>query len=108
MADLKPEEMEAMQAQAGQDKVGQVTKLAQQVGQGLSQLSQILDGSQGTTDQDKQQMGQIMSLYIDLVEKKLGGSAPGEDAPEEAKPEMNQVPMQAGRGGVPVGPQTRS
>lgn len=106
-AQMSPEEMSAMQQQAGKDSSGGVTKLAQQVGQGLSQLSDMLDSSQGATDADKAQMQQILSLFVDLVEKKLGGTEPGQDAAPDGG-EMSQVPADAGRSGQPMGPQSRN
>ena len=105
---MKPQDMAAMQAQADQEAqgAGEATKLAQQVGQGLGRLSEMLNQSQGATDQDKTQMAQILDLYIDLVEKKLGGQAPGQDAPvEEEVPAV--VPADAGLRGKPMGPGTR-
>lgn len=106
-AEISPEEMAAMQEQAGKKTDQPVTKLVQEVGQGLSKLSDMLSGSQGATDEDRQQMQQIMDLYIDLVEKKLGSAGPGEN-PESEEPEMGQVPMQQGQKGVPMGPQSRA
>lgn len=108
---MSPEEMQAMQSQAqpeGADGggAGAATKIAQDVGQGLAKLAEMLDGSQGATDQDRQMMAQIMSLFTELVEKKLGGSAPGEDQPSE-EPMPREVPATGGASGVPMGPQTR-
>lgn len=92
--------MEEMQEEA-QEQGGAATKLAQQVGQGLQKLSEML-ASSNPEPQDSAQMKQIMDLYIDLVEKKLAG---GESEPE---PEgMGQVPVDQGVGGVPMGPQSR-
>lgn len=108
MPEMTPEEMAAMQEQAGKSPDGQVTKLVQQVGDGLSKLSELLNGSQSATDADRQQMATIMNSYIDLVEKKLGSSAPGEDAAEEEIPaDQGAIPMQGGRSGQPMGPQSR-
>lgn len=84
------------------EEAGAATQLAQQVGQGLQKLSEMLAQSGGSPE-EQAQMKQIMDSYIDLVEHKLGG---GEDPPE---PEgMGQVPVQQGAGGVPMGPQTRN
>ena len=116
MPGMSPEEMAAMQAEAqggggapegGGDQMGAATKIAQDVGGGLAKLAEMLDGSQGATDQDRQQMAQIISLYTDLVEKKLGGSAPGEDMPPEEGPMPAQLPAEGGAKGVPMGPQGR-
>ena len=81
---------------------GPITQLAQQVGQGLQKLSEALAAS-NPDPQDSAQMQQIMDLYIDLVEKKLGGGD-SEPIPEG----MSQVPVDQGVGGVPVGPQVRN
>lgn len=107
MAEISPEEMAQMQAQAGNDGKGQATKLAQQVAKGLVELQQMLAASNGATDQDIAQMDEIVMSFADLVEKKLAGSAPGEDAaPEEA--DMNQVSADAGMKGQPIGPQVKN
>lgn len=106
MEKMSPEDMAAMQAQAGKSQgEGDATALVKQVGEGLQKLAQMLSSSQSVTDKDMAQMDQIISLYVDLAEKKLG-SAPGEDQEEES-PEMSQVPMMQGRGGMPMGPQTK-
>lgn len=107
MEKMSPEDMAAMQAQAGKSQgEGDATALVKQVGEGLQKLAQMLAGSQSVTDKDMAQMDQIISLYVDLAEKKLG-AAPGEDAEEEMGPELSQVPMMQGRGGMPMGPQTK-
>ena len=106
MAEMTPEEMEMMQQQAGKETGGGATKLVQQVGEGLAKLSEMLMSAKGTTDQDKAQMEQIMSSFVDLVEKKLSAE-PGQDAPSE-NPEMSQIPMDQGGGGQPMGPATRN
>lgn len=106
-APISPEEMQAMQAQAGKDNQQPITKLVQDVGQGLSKLSEVLNNAQGATDQDREQMSQIMNMYIDLVEKQLGNAGPGENEAEES-PELSQVPVQQGRGGMPMGPNTKN
>lgn len=107
MAQVTSEEMQAMQESAGKDNSSMATKLAQEVAQGLSKLSEMLDKSKSVTDADRAQMQKIMSLYVDLVEKKLGGSAPGEDQPEEVEM-LSQVPSDAGTSGVPMGPASRN
>lgn len=107
MADMSPEDMAAMQAQAGKDSgEGDATALVKKVGEGLQKLAEMLANSKSVTDKDMAQMDQIISLYVDLAEKKLG-SAPGEDAEDEMSPEMTQMPMMQGRGGMPMGPQTK-
>lgn len=104
---MSPQEMEELQAMGGKkDGVGAATKIAQEVAMGLKQLSEMLAGSQGATDQDKQQMDQIMSMFVDLVEKKLAGQAPGQDP--EAEAPLKEMPMQQGMNGVPMGPQTKN
>ncbi len=81
---------------------GPATQLVKQVGKGLEKLSEMLAGSPETTPEDQAQMKQILDLYINLVENKLGG------AEEQAEPEgMKQIPVDQGVGGVPMGPQTR-
>lgn len=104
--EIMPEEMEAMQAQSGKP-AEPVTKIAQDVGSGLQKLSELLDGSQGATDEDRAAMASIITQFVDLVEKKLGGSAPGEDMPSE-EPMPNQVPVAQGMNGAPMGPNTRN
>lgn len=108
MPQISPEEMAAMQEQAGQDNSGKATALVKSVGEGLAQLSEMLNSSKGVTDADREQMAMVMNGFIDLVEKKLGGSAPGQDAPPEELPaDEGAVPMQGGRTGKPMGPQNR-
>lgn len=81
---------------------GPVTDLVKQVGKGLEKLSETLAGSPDSTPEEQAQMKQILDLYINLVENKLGG------AEEQAEPEgMKQIPVDQGVGGVPMGPQTR-
>jgi len=81
---------------------GPATQLVKQVGKGLEKLSEMLAGSPETTPEDQAQMKQILDLYINLVENKLGG------AEEQVEPEgMKQIPVDQGVGGVPMGPQTR-
>jgi hypothetical protein len=100
--------MEEMEQEAPEQAAGGATKLVQQVGEGLGKLAQMLDGSQGVTEQDRGMMAQIMSLFTELVEKKLGGSAPGEDRPPEELPaDQGAVPAMGGAKGVPMGPQAR-
>ena len=108
MAELSQDEMAEMQSQAGGDEgVGGATKIAQGVAQGLVKLQEMLGKSQGATDQDIAQMDDIVMKFADLVEKKLGGSAPGEDAPDESE-QMQQVSADAGMGGKPMGPQMKN
>lgn len=107
MAELSKEEMAMMQESAGKNQGGDVTKMAQDVGQGLSQLAEAINASGAATDQDKQKIAQVLEMYIDLVENGLG-QAPGQDPEAEAEPEMAQVPADQGRGGVPMGPQSRN
>lgn len=86
-------------------------ELAQQVGQGLAKLSEMLNASPEADDEEKAQMSQIMNLFVDLVEKKLGGGAQG-DAESDDKGVMGAdqaqpVGMMQGNAGVPMGPQSR-
>ena len=107
MADLAPEEMAAMQAQAGKDTSGGATKLAQGVAKGLVELQQMLGASPDVTEEDVAQMDQILMSFADLVEKKLGGQAPGQNAPPESEA-LSQVSADAGMNGQPVGPQMKN
>lgn len=93
------------QQEEGAD-LGAITKLAQDVGDGLAKLSEALNSSPAATDQDREQMASVLNGFIDLVEKKLGGSAPGEDLPEEEAP-APEISAMGGPKGVPMGPQGR-
>lgn len=84
---------------------GDITKLVQDVGAGLQKLSQVLDGSQGVTEEDRAQMAQVMSGFVDLVEKRLGNTQPGQNPEEEEMPMQKAVPAEGGLKGVPMGPQ---
>ncbi len=108
MPEISPEEVSAMQAQEGKDDgMGQVTKLAQDVGQGLAKLSDLLNSSDAATDEDRAQMSEILNSFVDLVEKKLG-AAPGQNPEEEeVLPAGNAVSMQGGLKGKPMGPESR-
>jgi hypothetical protein len=96
-------EAEDQQAEA-QDEAGDATALARQVNDGLMKLAEILNSTEGATPKDQAQMGQIQSLFQDLVENKLG-AAPGEDMPEEEAPMPDMMSAMGGRKGVPMGPQ---
>lgn len=99
MPGMSPEEMAQLQAQAGKDQGPSIIDTAKQVGEGLNKLGAALERGQGSPE-EKQQMAQIISLYADLVEKKLGGE-PSSGAPEE--PEApSAVPMEGGLKGVPM------
>jgi hypothetical protein len=102
---MEQEEMAALQGKAGVDNSGGVTKLAQEIAEKLAQLKSFVDSSEATTDKDRMQMDSLMQNFVSVVEKQLG-AAPGEDQEEEQET-MNQVPMQAGMKGMPMGPQTR-
>lgn len=97
---------EAPQEEAGQEE-GAITALAKQVGDGLAKLSEALNSSPAATDQDREQMAGVLNGFIDLVEKKLGSSAPGEDVPEEEPQVDAAVPAMGGAKGIPMGPQGR-
>jgi hypothetical protein len=104
MPDISPEEMAKMQEQAGSaPNGGEATALAQQVGEGLSKLADMLDASPGATDEDRAKMAQVMQGFVELVEKNLAGSAPGQN-PEEEGPSA-PIPAMGGAKGVPMGPQ---
>lgn len=107
MPEMSPEQMQAMEAAEGEAKPeggqgGDVMAKVEAVGQGLSELAQMLDQSQGATDQDREEMAQLISLFTGLVERKLGGG--GEQG---AKPEQGVLPADGGAKGVPMGPQGR-
>jgi len=85
-----------------EEGAGPATQLAQQVGQGLQKLQEMLVQS-GGSEEEVGQMGQIMSLYVDLVEKKLGGGEP-----EAVPAEPGQVPVNQGVSGQPIGPQVKN
>ena len=118
MPQITPEEMQAAEAKykstkqniasEGQEPSGgDVTKMVQGIGQWIQALQQIVAQSPGVTEEDIAQLDQIMSLYSDFVEKSLG-AAPGENPEPEMEPEQKgPVPMQQGRGGQPMGPQSR-
>lgn len=91
-----------MENEMVEQQVGPATKLAQEVGQGLQKLSEML-AQAGGAPEEMDQMKQILDLYIDLVEKKLGGEEP------EVEPQApGAVPMEAGAGkAMPMGPQSR-
>lgn len=104
MAKITPEEM----AKGNPGNEGKVTELIQAVGKGLQALQQTLASSPGVTEQDTDKIDQILAMYADLIENSLGATGPGEN-PEEPVPEtMNQMPMNQGMGGKPMGPQTRN
>ncbi len=105
MDQMSPDEMSEMQAKAGKDSSGGVTKLAQDIAQKLSQLKDLVDQSPATTDKDRSDMDNLMQGFVAIVEKQLGAS-PGEDQEEETE-QMPQMPMQAGLKGMPMGPQSR-
>lgn len=100
---MSPEDMQAMQGKE-QEGPGDATALVQKGGEILAQLAEMLNGSQGTTDQDRDQMAQIISLFTDLAEKKLS-QAPGQDAPAEEVQAQAPMSAEGGLNGVPMGPQ---
>lgn len=74
-------------------------QIAQEVGEGLAKLADLLNTQPGASDDEKQQMAQILSSFTDLVEKKLGGGGP-----EQAPADQGVVPMEAGQSGKPMPP----
>lgn len=98
---MGPEEMAAMQEQAGKEQGPSLIDLAKQVGEGLQKLSMAMDKSPNSTPEEKDQMAQVLSGYIDLVEKKLGSEAgaPGAESEDEAPA---AVSMEGGHSGVPM------
>lgn len=104
---MSQDEMAELQQMAGKGNTTPVTKLAQDVAQGLSKLADLLANSPGATEKDNAQMQQILSLFVDLVEKKLAGAEPGQDAEEEGE-QLSEMPMEQGMSGVPMGPQSKN
>lgn len=98
---------EQMVEEGGEAAGGEMTALAKRIGGDLSKFSEIVNGSQSVTDQDREKMAMVMNGFIELVEKNLAGQAPGEDAPPEAIPEPGVVSATGGPKGVPIGPNTR-
>lgn len=104
---MQPDEMGEMQSKMGQNKGGDVTKMAQDLADKLSQFKDLIDNSPSTTDKDKQSMDTLMQSFVSLVESQLGAN-PGEDAEEEDESGMmGGMPQMAGSKGVPMGPQDR-
>lgn len=105
---VSPQDMAQLQEKAGAKPdpsgAGDVTKLAQMIGQGLSQFAQIISSSPAATAADKKQMSDVLNGFVDLVERSLAGAGPGQEAPPEGGPmraDQGQVPMEAGMNGVP-------
>lgn len=97
--------MEEMQ---GEQQEGPATVLAKQVGQGLQKLSEML-AQHGGSEEEMGQMKQIMDLYINLVESKLGGAeAQAPDAEGPVPADQGSIPMDQGAKGAAMGPQSRN
>lgn len=101
MPEISPEEMGEMEKQAGQGAEAPVSQLIQQVGQGVSKLVDIVNKSQASSDEDRQNAGALMDALMGLVDGLEGKEE------EPMKGDMGAVPMQAGQSGVPMGPQTK-
>lgn len=115
MPEMSPEQAAMMEQQAGgQQGPGagaggggpDPIKLIQDAGQSLSQISDLINGAPGATDEDREQMAQIMSMFADLVERKMASAEGGESVPAPGGG-RGAVPAEAGAGGVPMGPNTR-
>ncbi len=103
------QDMEQMPPEGGApeaDGAGKMVDLAKQGGEILSQLAAAIDASPAATDEDRAQAAQIMDLYIDLVERQLGGASPGE-SPDAVPADPGMMPAMGGAKGVPMGPQGR-
>ena len=50
----------------------------------------------GGSEQDQQEMAQLMSQYQEIIGRVMGGGEP-------AKPQPGQAPVEAGANGVPMG-----
>lgn len=110
MPQMSPEEMQAMQQQAGggeesAESGGSVSKMVQDIGQGLSELMKVIDKSPSSTDQDRQNASDVMKSYMNLVEGL--GQESGQDAPPPEQADQGSVPAEGGLNGVPMGPQTK-
>jgi hypothetical protein len=101
---MQPEEMAQLQQQAGKPQES-IIDTAKSVGMGLNKLGEALERGQNSTPEEKQQMAQIISLYADLVEKKLGGEA---GAQQQEQPGPRELPMEGGATGVPMNMNMRS
>lgn len=104
MPAMPPEAMPPEQGAPAEGGGQDVIELAKSVGEGLVKLSDLMGSSGAVEEQDIAQMSQILSMYSDLVEKKLGGS-PEAQGPVPAEPGV--VSAQGGPNGVPAGPQSR-
>ena len=108
---MSPEEMSAMQKKAGAPQGSPATDLVKKIGAMLGQLGQMIDSDPNVEPKEKEQMAQIMSLFVDLVENKLGSGSAQEDMAEgemgssETPKEVSSI---SGRSGVPVGPQSKN
>lgn len=117
MAEMSPEQMQAMQGAAAQEEGpadpqdgdqqggGDIVAKVQSVGAGLAELGDILDKAQGTTDQDREEMSQCISLFSGLVQRKLGGGEAEAEGPMPA--DQGMASAMGGAKGVPMGPQGR-
>ncbi len=104
MAQMSPEEMQAMQAQAGKEVApDQVSKLVQALGAGISKLSEVISGGGAATEKDMAMLQQLEDVFSQLVSSLEQG--PGEDVAQQG---ITEAPMEGGLNGQPVGPQTRN
>ncbi len=105
MADMSPDEMAALQEQSGiAPKEGGITKLVKEIGTGLSQLAEVIENSPKATDEDRATIGQILQMFVELIERKLANAQPGENPPSDEDAISQPIPANAGPKGVPVGP----
>jgi len=110
MADMNPGNAQEDAQDGGADDAqetdanagGDITALAKTAGEALAKFADAVNNSDGTTEDDKKQMSDVLNGFIDLVENKLGGQAPGQDAQPESKPEMPLMSAMGGAKGVPM------
>lgn len=95
-----PEIPAEAQPQAAPEAPQDPMMVLESVASGLSQLSEMLNADQSTTDDQRAKMSQIMQMVGDLAEEKLGG---GEEGMSPA--DQGAVPAMGGMKGVPMGPQ---
>lgn len=92
----QPQDQQAPQDAQAASAPADITSLAQQVGQGLAQLSEAM-----STPDEKEKMANILSMYVDLMDQKLGAGA------EQSQQVPAGVPIEGGAEGIPGGPQSR-
>lgn len=86
-----------------ESKKPDMQKLITSIGEGLGQLAEAVNSTDGMDDSDKEAIQEIMAKYIDFVQNKMAGG-------DSEEPEMESEPMAMNQGktGIPMGPQTRA